>query len=112
VDHDIEHDKFLTHWSWAMTRHDPPFDTAGLSSSVRKAYEAALEHGRLPLDKWKLLIMGAARVGKTSLKRALSSQHFREDSESTKVRGRECWKLGFKGVYCQSSREGYRSTPR
>ncbi|XP_070562804.1 uncharacterized protein [Ptychodera flava] len=50
---------------------------------IQEEYAEARERGRLPFNRSKVIFLGDARVGKTSLRRALTGETFRENEAST-----------------------------
>ncbi|XP_070562800.1 uncharacterized protein [Ptychodera flava] len=50
---------------------------------IKEVYSEARGHGKLPFNRSKVIFLGDARVGKTSLRRALTGEKFRENEAST-----------------------------
>ncbi|XP_070562801.1 uncharacterized protein [Ptychodera flava] len=50
---------------------------------IKEVYAEARGHGKLPFNRSKVIFLGDARVGKTSLRRALTGETFRENEAST-----------------------------
>ncbi|XP_077981109.1 uncharacterized protein LOC144436240 isoform X2 [Glandiceps talaboti] len=59
------------------------FGTLSGEDEVKQTYKHAEDNGKLPLKRRKVLFLGDARVGKTSLRRLLTGEKFQTNEEST-----------------------------
>ncbi|XP_070562814.1 uncharacterized protein [Ptychodera flava] len=72
-------------WLAGFSSYKRSFNLGVLSGDdeVKNIYEAAEDVGKLPFNRSKVMFLGDARVGKTSLRRLLMGEQFQIDEPST-----------------------------